>query len=55
MNRMIFFMGMSIGGYIGWWAGDYFGFDLMGAFLISSAGSAAGLFVAWRIIWDYLD
>ena len=49
------FLGMTIGGYGGWWAGDYIGFGLMGAFLVSSLGSMAGIYVVWRIMTDYLD
>ena len=49
------FVGMSVGGYIGWWAGDSLGFGLMGTFLISSLGSLVGIYVAWRVLVDYLD
>jgi hypothetical protein len=48
------FVGMTVGGYVGWWAGDYFGFDLMGTFLISSVGSIAGIYAAWRFRRDFL-
>ena len=53
MYRLFIFIGMSIGGYLGWWAGESMGFDLMGAFLISSVGSAIGIYLAWRIMRDY--
>ena len=23
MNRLLIFIGMTVGGYVGWWAGDY--------------------------------
>lgn len=55
MNKVLFFLGTTIGGYLGWWAGEAMGFDMMGAFLISSVGSIAGIYAAWRIIVDYLD
>lgn len=55
MNRLLFFAGMTLGGYIGWWAAESLGFDLMGTFLISSLGSMVGIFIAWRILVDYLD
>ncbi len=49
------FIGMTIGGYVGWWAGDYFGFGLMGTFLVSLLGSAVGIVVAWKVQTDYLS
>lgn len=49
------FIGMIVGGYVGWWAGDYFDFGLMTTFLSSSLGSIAGIYVAWRIMRDYLS
>jgi hypothetical protein len=49
------FVGMTVGGYIGWWAGECLGFELMGTFLISSLGSLVGIYVAWRVITNYLD
>lgn len=55
MNRVLFFAGTTLGGYVGWWAGEYMGFELMGTFLVSSLGSIAGIYVAWRIVVDYLD
>ena len=50
MNRLLMFVGMTLGGYVGWWAGDYVGFGIMGTFLVSSLGSIAGVYLAWRII-----
>ncbi len=55
MNRLLMFTGMTVGGYVGWWAGEYVGLGLMGAFLVSSLGSLAGIYVAWRIMTDYLS
>jgi hypothetical protein len=54
MNRLPMFVGMTVGGYIGWWVGDYLGFGLMGTFLISSLGSLVGIYVAWRLVRDFL-
>jgi hypothetical protein len=45
---------MSVGGYVGWWTGGYFGLDLMATFWLSTAGSAASVYVTWRIIRDHL-
>lgn len=55
MSRLLIFIGMTLGGYVGWWAGDYMGMGLMTTFLISSLGSVAGVYVAWRITRDYLE
>ena len=55
MTRLLMFIGMTVGGYLGWWAGECIGFGLMGAFLVSSLGSAVGIYVAWRFMRDYLD
>jgi hypothetical protein len=55
MNRLLLFTGMTVGGYIGWWAGDYIGLGLMGTFFVSFLGSAGGLYLAWRILRHYLD
>jgi hypothetical protein len=49
------FIGMTIGSYIGWWAGECLGFGFMGAFLVSSLGSLVGIYVAWRVLTDYLN
>ena len=55
MTRLLMFIGMTGGGYFGWWVGECFGFGLMGAFLFSSLGSLAGVYVAWRVLTDYLS
>ncbi len=55
MTRLLMFVGMTIGGYVGWWAGDAVGFGLMGTFLVSSLGSLIGIYVTWRVMADYLD
>ncbi len=55
MSRLLIFIGMTLGGYIGWWAADYFGLGLMTTFLVSTLGSAIGVYVAWRIMRAFLD
>jgi hypothetical protein len=55
MNRLLMFIGIVVGGYIGWYVGDYFGFGLMGDFLVSALGSIVGVYVAWRVMRDYLS
>ncbi len=54
MNRLLMFTGTTVGGYVGWWAGDYVGLGLMGAFLVSSLGSLVGIYLAWRVLVDFL-
>jgi hypothetical protein len=53
MYRLLIFIGMTLGGYVGWWAGEYVGLGFIGAFLVSSLGSAAGVYLAWWITKDY--
>jgi hypothetical protein len=55
MNRLLMFVGMTVGGYAGWWVGDLIGFGLMGTFMVSSLGSAAGIYVAWKLQTEYLE
>ena len=55
MHRSLIFIGMILGGCIGGWAGDAMGLGLMANVLVSSLGSAAGIYLAWRIGRDYLD
>ena len=55
MSRLLMFIGMTLGGYVGWFAGEYMGLGLMATLLVSSLGSAAGVYVAWRIMRDYLE
>lgn len=55
VNRLLMFVGMTVGGYAGWWLGDCFGFGLMGDFLLSSVGSIVGIFAVWRLMTEYLD
>ncbi len=55
VTRLLMFIGMTVGGYIGWAAGDYMGFGLMGKFMVSSVGSFAGIYAAWRVLTDYLE
>jgi hypothetical protein len=54
MDRKIFYIGMILGGWVGWWAGDYVGLGLMGTLLVSSLGSLAGICLTWWLVKDYL-
>lgn len=55
MTRLLLFVGMTPGCCIGWQAGDSIGLGLTVTFSVSSLGSAAGVYVAWRVGRNYLD
>lgn len=42
--RLCILVGTTLGGYAGWWLGDALGPGLAGAFLLSGAGSLAGVY-----------
>ena len=43
--KLLIFVGINLGGYVGWELGDRFG--TMTAFLLSGAGSVLGVFAGW--------
>ena len=45
--KLCIFVGINVGGYIGWELGERFG--LMTAFLISSVGSIVGVYAGWKL------
>ena len=51
MGRLFGFIGMTIGGYVGWWAGAPVG--VMTAFMLSMVGTGAGLYAGRRIAQHY--
>lgn len=55
MSRSLIFIGMIVGGYVGWWVGDYFGFGLTGDFVLSTLGSIAGVYAGWKVGEDYFS
>jgi hypothetical protein len=52
MRKLFIFIGMTVGGWVGWWLGDRFG--IMTAFILSTLGSLGGVIIAWRIGRNYL-
>ena len=54
MDRRVIYIGMILGGWVGWWAGDYVGLGIMGTFMVSTLASFAGVYLTWRIMRDYL-
>lgn len=52
MNKLLGFVGATVGGSIGWWLGQRAG--IMIAFLMSVVGTGAGMYAARRLFSDYL-
>ena len=50
--RLLMFIGITVGGGVGWWLGSSGGMGV--AFLVSTASSAAGVYGAYRLDRDYL-
>ena len=50
--RFLMFVGLTVGGAIGWWIGSYGGIWV--ALVASTAGSFAGIYVVYRLTKDYL-
>jgi uncharacterized protein YcfJ len=53
MTKLLIWIGIFVGGWIGWWLGTKLGFEFFGAFMISSVGSIAGVFIGWKIAQEY--
>jgi hypothetical protein len=51
MKRLLIFIGVTVGSYIGWWLGEPIG--LTTAFLLSAVGTFAGVYVGWWIWWNH--
>lgn len=52
MGVVIGFIGATVGGGVGWWMGERFGF--MTAFILSTIGSGIGVYFARRVAKEYL-
>ncbi len=50
--KLLIFIGMNIGGAVGWWLAESQGF--MTAFLISGLGSMVGVWAGWKVAREYL-
>jgi len=53
MKKVLNFIGATLGGAIGWWAGAPAG--TMTAFLVSIVGTAAGVYAAIWLARNYLE
>ena len=53
MNKLLGFVGGTIGSSVGWWAGAHLG--VMSAFMASTVGTGLGIYAAQRFAAVYLD
>jgi len=51
MEKLLVFLGLSVGGWIGWALGAPFG--IFAALMLSIVGTGLGLYVGRRIARDY--
>lgn len=49
MNKLCIFAGTTILGYGFWAVGELLGLEFFGCFILSSAGSIAGVWLGWRV------
>lgn len=52
MTKLFWIIGATVGGWLGWWLGRQIG--MMTAVILSAAGTGVGVYLARRIINDYL-
>ena len=50
MVKLMVFVGSTVGGYVGWWLGERFGF--MTAFMLSMVGTGVGMYYGARFARD---
>ena len=50
--KLLIFVGINVGGGLGWWAGEQFG--VMTAFILSGIGSVLGVFGGWKVARELL-
>jgi uncharacterized membrane protein YeaQ/YmgE (transglycosylase-associated protein family) len=51
MNKILGFVGATVGGYAGWWLGAHVG--IMTAFIVSIIGTALGVYAGRQIARNY--
>jgi hypothetical protein len=51
LGKLIWFLGATIGGIIGWWLGGFIG--VMTAYIVSTIGSGLGIYWARRLANEY--
>ncbi len=53
VTRLLIFVGMTMGGWLAWWLGDYLKLGLMWDFLLSMVGTAIGVYAGWKVGQDH--
>ena len=53
MKKLLGITGATLGGWIGWWIGAHVG--IMTAFMVGTICSGAGLYIALRLMRNYLE
>ncbi len=53
MKKLCIFLGMTVFGWLGWWAGAKIG--LVTAYVLSGIASMVGVYAGWRINRDYCE
>ena len=51
MTKVIIFIAATVGGAIGWWLGESYGF--MTAFMVSMVGTGIGMYAGFRVAERY--
>ncbi|HYH81103.1 MAG TPA: hypothetical protein VEX86_14975 [Longimicrobium sp.] len=51
MEKLFWIIGATLGGWLGWYAGDRLG--MMWAVILSAVGTGVGIYMAHRIIRDH--
>ena len=49
VNKLCIFVGTTVGGYVGWATGEVLGLGFGWSFVLSGAGSIAGVFAGWKL------
>ena len=53
MKRILLFVGMNVGGALGWWLGAFHGITL--ALVLSAVGTGFGLWLVRKLAEEYLE
>ena len=51
LSKLLWFIGATVGGAIGWWIGEFFG--TFAAFVISTIGTGIGVYWARRYVAEH--
>jgi outer membrane lipoprotein SlyB len=51
MEKLFWFLGATVGGWLGWALGEPMG--IMAAVILSAVGTGVGIYLAYRIVHDY--